>query len=583
MNVLIPVLVGAAVMVLGSRFYGRFLARRLGIDPARKTPAVEHQDGRDFVPTRPAVLFAHHFSAIAGAGPILGPTIAVLFGFAPAWLWVVLGGVFFGAAHDLAALFASVRQGGRSMAEVARNSLGNSGFALFILFTLVLIVLVTSAFLAATAVSLTSMWPAAKLGVDPADTVMRLVPGEGGGLVVIGGIASMSVVIITLASPFLGWLIYRKGIRTGTAYVLAAAICLVSVVAGVFFPIRLDPNVWLVVLSVYVLFAAGLPVWLILQPRDFINVQILYVGIAALVAGVVVAGLGGLEMNAPAFDLARAQESPLLGPVWPFLFTTIACGAISGFHSMIATGTTAKQASSERDLKRLGYDAMLLESLLALCVIVVVGAVLSTSDYASIVHPVTPGDKSNPILAFSLSVGGLLERAFGIPTAGGTVFGILLVEGFVVTTLDAAVRINRYLFEELWNILFGSRQPAFLRHHWFNSGLSVVLMWILAYTNAFQAIWPIFGSANQLLAALALIAVSAWLMGTGRKALFTLLPAAAMLVTTLGALGMLAPRYLTGGQYALFAADLALILLALALVVVAGRKLLRIRAERSAT
>ncbi len=581
MNVLIPVLVGAGVLLLGSRFYGRYLARRLGIEPSRKTPAVEHSDGRDFVPTRTAVLFAHHFSAIAGAGPILGPTIAVLFGFAPAWLWVVLGGVFFGAAHDFAALFASVRQGGRSMAEVARNSLGNAGFALFILFTLVLIVLVTSAFLAATAVSLTSMWPAAKLGVDPANTIMRTVQGEGGSLVVIGGIASMSVVIITLASPFLGWLIYRRGLKTWLAYVLASAVCLLSIVAGVYFPIRLDPNVWMVVLSIYVLFAAGLPVWLILQPRDFINVQILYVGIAALVVGIVVAGLGGLEMSAPAFALERAQESVLLGPVWPFLFTTIACGAISGFHSMIATGTTAKQASTEKDLKRLGYDGMLLESLLALCVIVVVGAVLSTQDYVSIVHPAAPGAKSNPILAFSLSVGGLLQKAFGIPTAGGTVFGILLVEGFVVTTLDAAVRINRYLFEELWTILFKEKQPGLLRHHWFNSGLSVVLMWILAYTNAFQAIWPVFGSANQLLAALALVAVSAWLMSMGKRPLFTLLPAGAMLVTTLGALALLAPRYLDGGQYALFAADLALIGLSGALVVVAGRKLLQLSARTS--
>ena len=175
MNVLVPIVVGAALLGLGSRFYGRFISSRLGIDPARPTPAVTQTDGRDYVPTRVPVLFAHHFSAIAGAGPILGPTIALLYGFAPTWSWVVLGGIFFGAAHDLSALFASVRQGGRSMAEVARNSLGNTGFALFILFTLVLIVLVTSAFLAATSVSLTSMWPAARLGLDPADSWMRIV------------------------------------------------------------------------------------------------------------------------------------------------------------------------------------------------------------------------------------------------------------------------------------------------------------------------------------------------------------------------------------------------------------------------
>jgi len=582
MNVLIPVLVGAALLLLGSRFYGRYVARRLGIDPSVPTPAVAKQDGRDFVPTRTPVLFAHHFSAIAGAGPILGPTIALLFGFAPGWFWVVLGGIFFGAAHDFASLFASVRQGGKSMAEVARSSLGNAGFSLFILFTLVLIVLVTSAFLAATAVSLTSMWPAAKLAVDPTDTVMRIVNTDGTPLVVIGGIASMSVVIITLLSPLLGWLIYRRGIKTGIAYVLAAVICLSSIAAGIWQPIRLDPNLWMIILSVYVLFAAGLPVWLILQPRDFINVQILYVGIAALVGGIVVAGAGGTTMQAPAVDLARGSASPALGALWPFLFTTIACGAISGFHCMIASGTTAKQVSSEKHLKRISYDGMLLESLLALCVIVVVGSMLDFNDYASIVHPAAAGAKSNPILAFSLSVGGLLNRAFSIPVAGGTVFGILLVEGFVVTTLDAAVRINRYLFEELWNIMFKGRTPALLRRYWFNSGLSVVLMWVLAYTNAFQAIWPIFGSANQLLAALALIAVSAYLMSLGKKPLFTLLPAGAMLVTTLGTLLLLAPRYFEGGQYALLAADLTLVGLSVALVVVAVRKLLLVRKPKGA-
>ena len=577
MNVLVPVIVGALGLWLGSRFYGRYVAKRLGVDPSRTTPAVERSDGLDFVPTKIPVLFAHHFSAIAGAGPILGPTIALLFGFAPGWLWVVLGGIFFGAAHDLAALFASVRQGGKSMAEVARSSLGSSGFALFILFTLVLIVLVTSAFLAATAVSLTSMWPAAKLGVDTADTWMRVGDVDGEPLVVIGGIASMSVVIITVLSPVLGWLIYKRGISTVKAYVLATLVCIGSVVLGVMCPICLDPNIWMVILSIYVLLAAGLPVWLILQPRDFINVQILYVGIIGLVAGLVVAGIGGLSMSAPLLSLDRAAQAATLGALWPFLFTTIACGAISGFHCMVATGTTAKQVASERSLKTLAFDGMLLESLLALCVIVVVGSALTFEDYAAVVHPVAAGAKSNPILAFSLSVGNLLNRAFAIPTAGGTVFGILLVEGFVVTTLDAAVRINRYLFEELWNILFKGRQPRLLRHHWVNSGLSVVLMWVLAYTNAFQAIWPVFGSANQMLAALALIAVSAWLMSSGRWPLFTLLPAAAMLVTTIGTLVLLAPRYYEAQQWSLLAADLSLMALSVALVAVAARRILAIR------
>ena len=396
---------------------------------------------------------------------------------------------------------------------------------------------------------------------------------DGTPLAVIGGIASTSVVIITLLSPLVGWLLYRRGLKTSYAYPLATIICVGSIAAGIHFPIAIDPKVWMVILSCYVLVAAGVPVWLILQPRDFINVQILYVGIAALITGLVVAGAGGLEMQAPMIDLADAEASPALGPIWPFLFTTIACGAISGFHAMIASGTTSKQVASEAHMKRIGFDGMLLESMLALCVLVAVGACLSFEDYASIVHPTIAGAKSNPILAFSLAVGRLCDRAFGIPTAAGTVFGILLVEGFVVTTLDAAVRINRYLFEELWNILFRGRVPSVMRHYWFNSGLSVVLMLVLAWTNAFNTIWPVFGSANQLLAALAMIAVSAWLIGKGKKPWYTLVPASVMLVTTIGTLSLLVERYYEAGQWSLLAADLALMLLSAALVVLAVHRL----------
>jgi carbon starvation protein len=568
MNVLLPLLFGAAALAVASRLYGRHVSRRLGLEPDRPTPAVTAEDGRDFVPTRVHVLFAHHFSAIAGAGPILGPTLAILYGYAPSVAWVILGGIFFGAAHDLAALFVSVRSQGRSMAEIARATLGNAGFTLFILFSLVMIVLVTSAFLAATSISLTSMWPLEKLGLAADQTLLNTAVKNGRTVGIIGGIASTSVVVITLLSPLLGWLLHRRKLDTRLAYLLAALICAGSVVLGFMAPIGLDPKVWMVVLSVYVLFAAGVPVWVILQPRDFINVQILYVGIFALVGALLVGGVQGLELAAPASNLAEGTAK--LGYVWPVLFTTIACGAISGFHCMVASGTSAKQVSSERDVKTVGYDAMLLESLLALCVLLAVGSALSWDDYRAIVHPATEAG-SNPILAFSLAVGRLIEGAFHLPTAYGTVFGILLVEGFVITTLDAAVRLNRYLFEELWDILFGrGRVPALLRHPWFNAGLSVALMLFLAWTNAFKSIWPIFGSANQLLAALSLIAVSAWLVRRGTKRpWFTLVPAVAMLVTTIASLIRLFPLYAGRGQWTLVVADAALLVLAGGVVVVA--------------
>jgi carbon starvation protein len=243
------------------------------------------------------------------------------------------------------------------------------------------------------------------------------------------------------------------------------------------------------------------------------------------------------------------------------MFCTIACGAISGFHALVAGGTTCKQLPRETDARRVGYNAMLLESILAVCVLLAVGAAMSFADYKSVVWPAADAaTKSNPILGFSLAAGHLFNRALGIPVALGSVFGILLVEGFVVTTLVAAVRLNRYLFEELWTILF-KNPPRLLKLRWINAALSVVLMWILAYSNAFSSLWPIFGTANQLLAALALLAVSAWLLIRKKRNFFTLIPAIFMILTTVASLLILLMNYLRTKNYLLLAADLLLLIL----------------------
>ena len=255
------------------------------------------------------------------------------------------------------------------------------------------------------------------------------------------------------------------------------------------------------------------------------------------------------------------------------MFCTIACGAISGFHALVAGGTTGKQLGCETDARKVGFNAMLLESLLAVCVLLAIGGAMNFADYKSIVWPTDPGLKSNPILGFSLAAGQLFHRGLGIPVALGTVFGILLVEGFVITTLDAAVRLNRYLFEELWRILF-KNVPKLIRHYWFNSGLSVVLMLILAKTNAFSLLWPIFGTANQMLAALSLLAVSAWLMLRRKKATFTLIPAAFMMATTLASLVILFRQYWLEKSYLLVAADILLFVLALGVIVLVAKTFL---------
>ncbi len=548
MPVLFYLAIAIAAFLVAGRFYGAYVARQLGETPDRPTPAQTYNDGCDYVPTKRSVLFAHHFSAIAGAGPIIGPTVAILYGFVPAWLWVVIGGIFVGAVHDFAALFVSMREGGKSVAVISRKTMGKPGFILFILFTIVMIVLVTSSFMSAVSVSLTSLWPLQNLELGEDQRLLTTTVKDGVVMGRIGGIASTSVLIITLFSPMLGWLIYKRGIHTLAAYALAFIICSGSIVAGIAWPIVLPANVWMVIISVYVLIAAGIPVWAVLQPRDFINVQILYAGIALMFTSLVVAGGHGVAFSMPNVNLDEGVKN--LGLIWPMMFITIACGAISGFHSLVAGGTTGKQLACERDARRIGFNAMLLESLLAVCVLLALGVGLTFADYKEIVWPSVAGVKSNPILAFALAGGHLFNKALGIPVAIGSVFGILLVEGFVITTLDAAVRLNRYLFEELWVVLF-KNPPAFMRNFWFNSGLSVVLMLTLGATNAFTKLWPIFGAANQLLAALALLTITVWLLVKGRRFWFALIPALFMICTTLASLIILFQKYHREGNQVL--------------------------------
>ena len=292
-----------------------------------------------------------------------------------------------------------------------------------------------------------------------------------------------------------------------------------------------------------------------------------------LIATVVV-GLKGAVINIPATNISEGTLQ--LGYIWPILFITVACGAISGFHALVAGGTTSKQISREKpDAKAVGYGGMILESLLAVVVVITVGVGLSFAEFSALVYPVADGVKSNPILAFALGLGGLLKKAFGLPLTYGAVFGILLVEGFVVTTLDTAVRLNRYLLEELWNMLF-KKVPKLLKTYAFNSFLCVGMMFLLAYYNAFKQLWQIFGSANQLLAALTMLAVSLWLMQKGKRHWFAMIPGIFMLVTTIASLLILLVKdYLPKHNYMLAAVDLVLLALAGGFVVLVINKLTR--------
>ena len=573
MNVILILFGGLALFLLASRYYGAWVAKKIGVDPDHPTPAQTINDGRDYVPTRTSVVFAHHFSSIAGAGPIVGPTLAIMYGFVPAALWVILGGIFIGAVHDFTSLFASMREGGRSMAEIAHKAMGKTGFALFLAFTIIMIVLITAVFLKLTATALTSLYPLDKLGLEAGQTLLKTHSKDGVAMGHIGGIASTSVIFVTALAPLLGYLLYRRGIGTRLAYLLGAALCFGSVAVGIQYPLAISPTTWSIIISVYVLFAAGAPVWVILQPRDFVNSQILYGGMALMFLALLLGGFSGMSISFPSFNLSGGIES--LGLIWPMMFVTIACGAISGFHCLVSSGTTAKQCNREGDAKRIGFDGMLLECTLALFVLLAIGAAMGYGDYKSVVW-----DEKNPVLGFALAAGRLTNEGLGfIPVALGTVFGILMLEGFLVTTLDSAVRLNRYLFEELWDLLFDT-PPAFMKKYWFNAGLSVGLMWLLAYTNAATAIWPVFGSSNQLLAALALLVVSTWLLNrNGSMPWFTLVPAGFMMATTLFSLIILLQKHWASGSWLLVGAEILLFGLALGVIALAARTHSRIRAE----
>jgi carbon starvation protein len=530
----------------------------------------------DYVPTHKIVIFGHHFASIAGGGPIIGPCVGLIFGFAPVWLWILLGTVFIGAVHDYSVLLASMREKGRSIAEIAEKTLGRTGFLLFIGFTIIMLLMVTSVFLTLTTTALASKYPVEFFGGG--DIGIRTVVENGVTYAVIGGIASTSVIVITCCAPLVGYLLYKRGVNAYVMSVAAIVICALSIEIGLMFPIKIDSFIWMIILSIYTIFAAGVPVWLVLQPRDFTNSFLLYGGVLGMLIGSVVLGFQGAVVSAPMFNLEVGAEH--LGFVWPILFITVACGAISGFHALVAGGTSSKQVNFEKpDARIVAYGGMSLEALLAIMVIITIGCGLSYDQLCGIVFPVDPAVKSNPVLAFALGVGGLLNKSVGLPVVYGTVFGILMVEGFVVTTLDTAVRLNRYLFEELWRVLF-KNVPKILNTYIFNSLLCVVLMFLLAYFNAFKQLWNLFGAANQLLAALSLITVSIWLVKKGKKYIFALIPGIFMLITTIVSLVViLVKEYIPKGNWMLSSGDIILLCLSVGVVFMSIKQFTRSRKE----
>lgn len=572
MNILVMLSASLLVFFLGYRFYTGYIERLFNASDKNPTPAVSVSDGKDYVAGKTVVVFSHHFAAIAGGGPIVGPIVAAIYGIIPAWLWILVGSVFFGAVHDFTSLFVSMRERGKSMPEITGRTMGKAPSILFILFTIALLFLLTSAFLGITATALSSLISLKDLKLEGTQALLKTATSPDGVIMGhIGGIASTSVVIITICAPLIGYLLYKKGISSLTAVAIASLIAFSSVFIGISYPIIMKEEVWMVLLSIYVFLAAATPIWFMLQPRGFINSFVLYGGLAMLVLGIVCVGFKGTAMAAPMLNMDMGVKK--LGPMWPMLFIIIACGAISGFHSVVAGGTTSKSISKETNAKLIGYGAMLLEAILAIIVLLAISSGVLFKTYLNIVFPEVPGVRANPILAFSLAMGGILNQGLGIPIFAGAIYGMVTLAGLLTTTLDTAVRLNRYLLEELWVCLL-KNPPHILRSYLFNTAVSVVFMFVLAYKSAFLSLWSIFGSANQLLAALSLTAVSVWLISRGKKAWFTLLPASFMMVTTIVSLiYLLKAKYIPECNFVLMVACFVLILLSFGLLLMGSKSI----------
>ncbi|MGM0596106.1 MAG: carbon starvation CstA family protein [Myxococcota bacterium] len=508
------------IFIAGYKFYGSFIAKRLGVDPQRPTPAHTNYDGVDYVPTRPSILIGHHFSSIAGAAPIIGPVVAARYGWTAVLAWIVIGGIFMGAVHDFASLLISVRHQGRSLGMVVEQRIGKTAKNLFLIFVYATLLLVIAVFTNAVA------------------NVFHKFPQAG----------TASILFIILAIG-IGFSLYRLKVNFILITMAGLIFLGFSVYLGYLYPLVLSVNTWKIIMLLYILAASVMPVWLLLQPRDYLNSYILYLMLFILVTGIIVVNPKLQLGTKPVFFTDK-------GPLLPLLFVTVACGALSGFHSLVAAGTTSKQLDSEKDAVKVGYGSMLIESLLAVTALIT-AAVMTTGDYSQ-----ATGD---PIGVFSKNSATILN-GIGIPVFVGTTFMALAVAAFALTSLDTATRLGRFAFQELFldPEKSTSEQSFLANNRYFATIITVVLGGGLVFSGTATDIWPIFGAANQLLASLAFLVITVWLVHLKRPKRFAIIPGVFIYSVTMAALVYNIYDFAGSGKYAL--AILSLILMILALV-----------------
>lgn len=516
MNSIVVISVSALIFIWAYRFYASKIEAIWEINPDRKTPAYTKEDGLDYIPAKNwLVLFGHHFSSIAGAGPIVGPVIAVcIWGWVPAFIWVVFGSIFLGGIHDFGSLMISVREEGTTLGDIAKTAISVKAKIVLSIFTFLALILVIAVF---------AYFGASTFVQQPEIVVPSL------------GVIPLAVLV--------GLFLYRLKYNSIGVTIFALIILVGLIIAGQYFPITFPSNglaIWMVVLLIYCFIASVIPVNFLLQPRDYLSSYLLVAGIVFAFFGILVSHP---TMNTPAFIANKGS----LGYLWPMMFITIACGANSGFHSLISTGTTSKQLSNERYAKRIAFGSMLLEGFLATLVIVIIVSGFSLAEFKEHI-----AQETSPVNMYGIGYGNVTK---GILGPWGMFFALTVLNAFILTTLDSATRITRYIAEELFHI----------KNRCFSTSIIILIAGFLALgkdnadTPLWKIIWPAFGASNQLVAALALLVISCWLLRKNKPVYYSLLPSIFMLVTSITALIFQIFEYWIKGQFLLIIISMILI------------------------
>ena len=532
-------LLGIALVVCacGYFIYGRWLVRLWGVDPNARTPAYVHEDGNDYVPSSKFTVFAHQFSSITGAGPVTGPIIAAMFGWAPVMLWLMIGGIFFGAVQDFTALYASVKNEGKSMGMLIEQYIGKTGKKMFLLFSWLFTLLVTAAF------------------ADIVASTFNGFKADGGLATPNAAAASISMLYIVVAIAF-GYFLKKCPLAEGPKLAVAIVLMIAMLWAGIEYPLYYDKTTWLYVVFAYMFMAAVMPMWLLMEPRDYLSVFLLL--------GMIASGVIGVIFTNPSIELPAFNGFVVNGqPLFPILFITIACGAVSGFHSLVSSGTSSKTVSNEKDMLFIGYGSMLIESILAVVSLIVVGAAATGG--------VMP--KGTPFQIFAGAVGGFMGM-FGLSAHVATCVITMCVSALALTTLDSVGRIGRMCFQEL----FTSGKPEemsglqkVLTNKYFATVITLFFGYLLCL-GGYMNVWPLFGAANQLCAALVFISLSVFLKVTGRQGWMLYVPMGFMFAATMSALAMsiygIVNKLVTGAPFGMLTDGLQLVV-AIALIILA--------------